>query len=335
MWEGLKVWWLWLGGVPLTVWWTVRLFREKKVTITLSEFLFFLFILVLFIASLTGVHPVDSLVGGSYRHQGVLFFITLWLVMLTCRIISGRQKELLLKLLALGVIGESVVVIIQKLIDMGVRPLGTFGEPNAVAGYIAVGLYFVLTARLKPWVKYCAFLLAAAAIIATGSRTGIVVAVVLVSGLIIGKMKARIPAYILTGCILAAAIVLLGTLSGSRIESNYESRSLFWRLGWNQFLEKPLLGYGAESGEVVYNHAFLANHIRLVDFMVDRAHNIFLDIALWSGIIGLLVFCAWLVSLFVSKPYLRRLALAAWLIFAFFQPLGAVHWLQLVLIAAL
>lgn len=332
--EGSKIWWLWGGGAVLAVWWIVRVIRQPHLTVEREDTLFLLWILVLTGASVVGIHPVDSLIGGSYRHQGVLFFITLFLILQTIRTLSFKNRTVLLQLLGAGVILESAVVLVQKLQGQS-RVLGTFGEPNAVAGYLVVGAYFFLREEIKGWVKYVGFALTAGAILLTDSRTGIVAAVLLSAVWIWRFIKNRTVVYVLVGALFAAAIVYVGMLSGSRVASAYESRPLFWKLGWQEFVRRPILGYGAETGEVIYNQAFLRTNTRLIDFMVDRSHNVFLDIALWSGIIGLFVFCVWLISAFISKPYARILGFSAWLIFAFFQPLGVVHWLQLVLIISL
>lgn len=344
--EGPKIWWLWAGGSVLTVRWIIRLFGRRHISFHRQDLWFLGWIAVLTIASALGIHPLDSFIGGSYRHQGVLFFITLWLIMVTCRGLSGRERKLMNALLAGAVVLESAVVIVQKLGNVVARPLGTFGEPNAVAGYIAVGLYFLLRLRMSNWVKYCGFVLGTAAVVVTESRTGIAAGALLVAAVIFQSVirkgvspLRRIIAYTVTGSMLAGSIIFLGMISGTRVESVYENRPLFWKLGWQQVAARPLLGYGAESGEIIYNRAFLTINTRLVDFMVDRAHNIFLDIALWSGVVGLAVFLVWLGSvirgIIGSRDILRAGALLSWLVFAFFQPLGVVHWLSLVLIATL
>lgn len=343
--EGPKVWWLWIGGSILTVSWIIRLFGRRRISIHPQDFWFLGWTGVLALASVLGVHPLDSFVGGSYRHQGVLFFITLWLIMVTCRTIVPRQRSFMKLLLAGGVLAESIIVLIQKMQDFSTRPPGTFGEPNAVAGYIAVGLYFLSQAHLKNWVKYTGYAVGVLAIVMTASRTGIAAAALFAVGMILktvirgGDVRKRILAYVFIGCVLAGSFVFLVMISGTRVESAYESRPLFWRLGWQQFVSSPILGYGAESGEIIYNRAFLTINTRLVDFMVDRAHNVFLDIALWSGAAGLAVFLIWLGSvikeLIRSRDVLRMSALLTWIVFAFFQPLGVVHWLCLVLIVSL
>ena len=99
-----------------------------------------------------------------------------------------------------------------------------------------------------------------------------------------------------------------------------------------EVIARPILGYGAESGEVIYHRAFNRRNINLLDFMVDRSHNVFLDVTLWSGVAGLILFMGWCIARakeLWAGDRLRFIALVAWVVFASFQPLGVVHWLQL------
>ena len=119
----------------------------------------------------------------------------------------------------------------------------------------------------------------------------------------------------------------------SRPSSAYENRLLFWRYATDAIARSPLLGYGAESSALVYEQMFLGDHVRLIDLTVDRSHNIFLDIVMWSGVAGLLMFVLWMRDLF--KIPAIRWPLLAWVFFASFQPVGVAHWVQLMLLWAI
>lgn len=306
--------------------------RSRFPKIDTGEKWFFLWILVLFIASIAGVHPVDSVVGGSYRHQGVLFFFTLFLVFLTLGISSSKQKRMLVGLLTCGIVLESVIILWQKIADWSARPLGTLGEPNAVAGFLAIGLFWIASSDFPKWIRLLLYIVAMAGIAATGSRAGIVTACIVTLGVIWSGIKKH---RLMIAAILVVGLVSLGYISAvtiSRPRSIYESRTLFWQLGIRQVIARPTLGYGAESGEAIYDRAFKQINVRLIDFMVDRSHNLFLDVTLWSGIVGLILFTGWCIV--IGKEIWKRdrrrfIVFVAWFVFASFQPLGVVHWLQL------
>ena len=346
LYEGPKVWWLWTGGFFIAGWWLYRLYKNLPYHVYAEDTWLLAWIGVLILASVFGIHPLDSIVGGSYRHQGVLLFFALWLIILTMRFLSSHGRSVLNIMLASGVVLESVVVLVQKIGLYSARPLGTFGEPNAVAGYLAVGLYFYSRMKFKPFFKTLGYVLCIWAIVITGSRTGIAAVAILCTVNILGRFMAHhglIRKYfMLTGtflCLGFVSVLLFLSFSANRQASPYESRPMFWMLGTQEFTKRPLLGYGAETGEIIYDRAFLRINTRLENFMVDRSHNVFLDVALWSGVIGLFVFIGWLTAVgctFVrTRDFHKFGALIAWVVFACFQPLGVVHWLQLVLIISI
>jgi hypothetical protein len=51
--------------VFLAIWWVIRVISKRKIFFRHSDIWFLLWLLVLFIASIAGIHPVDSILGGS------------------------------------------------------------------------------------------------------------------------------------------------------------------------------------------------------------------------------------------------------------------------------
>ena len=70
--------------------------------------------------------------------------------------------------------------------------------------------------------------------------------------------------------------------------------------------------------------------------MIDRSHNLFLDILIWSGVLGLIPFSIWLfgnlINLYQEKSYKKLTAIIGILFFGILQPLWLVHWIMLFLI---
>lgn len=339
--EGPKVFWFWAGGCVLSAFWAYRFSRKASVGITTPDRWLLTFTGVLTIASLFGVHPVDSLIGGSYRHQGVLFFFTLTLVSMTLKALSVTALTRLRLVLMTGMCIETTMLIFQRA-HMS-RPSGTFGEPNAAAGYVMMGLYWVLQGRLSHWTRVMLICLMIAGIIVTGSRTALIAASFVLMGYLIPQIwklrQKTIIVSILTGCIICVGVlgyVYVRASSITRPVSKFENRQEFWRVGFGEFIKRPILGYGAESEEIIYDNYYKSISMPLVDFMIDRSHNIFLDVALWSGIIGLIPFLIWMRfsvgKIMEAHDIVRCSAVIAWIFFACVQPVGVVLWIQLLLL---
>jgi len=83
----------------------------------------------------------------------------------------------------------------------------------------------------------------------------------------------------------------------------------------------------------VFQNNYLARGFSLSGLIIDRAHNIFLDVSMWSGITGLILFTGFLVTFFKSLgDKYKKLAFLSFIVYAFFQPLSIVHWLFFILL---
>lgn len=298
--EGPKILWFLIGGVGLSIFWIYRIVIQKRsINFSKADLFYFLWLLTLTFSSLFGIHPFESIVGGSYRHQGVIFFLALWLIGKTVGILKKSQRKTLTKYLGVVILTESLIVIFGY-------PLGTLGEANAVSGMLAIGLYFVYKSFPKLYL-----ILPIVTILLSHSRAGT---------LALAPYLWKIRKYLLL--ILIPVVILFS--SGKGI-SYFENRSIIWKLAAQSILKKPVLGYGAESGEKVFNTAFYQSGFPLSDLVIDRAHNIFLDVLMWSGVIGLFFFCCW----FYSE---RKATILPFLIYALFQPLSVIHWILLIII---
>lgn len=358
--EGAKIFWFWLGGFFLTLLWLVSLRTKLPKIITNVDYWYFSWLGVLLISSTFGIHPLNSIIGGSYRHQGVIFFFTLWLVGKTVFMLSQKQKEVLTRMFSFGVFIESVLIISQNFVGnilplttIDGRPLGTFGEPNAAAGFLAIGTVFLSDNVMGKGGSFGGFfgstslLLIFLAIIFTESRAAILTFLVVLLGIFVirlvsrtGKLHKRkmllkvwLPALLL---VILVSLFIIKSVSLTRLPSDIEDRRVFWKLGWSAILEKPVFGYGAESGEVVYEEKFSEAALPLYELIVDRSHNLFLDVAMWSGFVGLVLFSGWLITalnnLAKERKWINVVGVLGWLVFSMFQPLGVVHWVLLVLI---
>ncbi len=94
---------------------------------------------------------------------------------------------------------------------------------------------------------------------------------------------------------------LLYRLTDISLESGTgKIRLVSWKIGFDAFLEKPLLGWGPENYYVAFN-----KHLNPVFFYYsgetfDRAHNRLVDVLVMDGILGLLAY----LSIFIAAVFL-------------------------------
>lgn len=329
LYEGPKIIYFLVGIVGIIFYWFYRILKNKQnFKFNGSDYFFLIFIFSLLISSVFGVHPFESIIGGSYRHQGVIFFIGLWLIGKTIQTLSGNQKKLLSKTFGIIVMIESSILVIQYItghLYFG-KPLGTIGEANAAFGFLVMGMYFVLNNFSKFYLipMY-------ALVLFSSSRSGLL-SLLLFSGVFYSKLKSSFRKPIILFAIILVTSAILYITIGKKY-SWFENRPVIWKIAVSEISKKPILGYGAESGEFVFNKAFLSRDINLENIIIDRTHNLFLDILMWSGGLGLIIFIGWLYFSFVGlDSTTKKFAFLAFLTYSMFQPLSIVHWILLIII---
>lgn len=77
------------------------------------------------------------------------------------------------------------------------------------------------------------------------------------------------------------------------------SRFTIWKMGWDGFKERPVLGWGPENYTVVFNKYYNPS-LWSQEPWFDRAHNVFLDWLVMGGILGLVSY----LSLFGAAIFL-------------------------------
>lgn len=301
--------------------------------------IWFFWVGILFLSTLINQSfPYGFLVGG-YRHQSVIFFFLLGLFALAIKELKTECLKHILKWASLAIIIETLIIYTQWLaikfnfpiLSYNQRPIGTIGEPNAVASFLVLGIPIMIAFLHQPLIPVLAVILA---IVLTGSKAGILAVIAeLIIFIFLWQKKFPFKKPLL---ITSLIIVIFSGVFGAyleRKESPFENRWLIWNLGIKAILERPILGYGAEGIIKVYDREFRQINLPLEELAVDRSHNLFLDITLFSGLTGLLVFCLWLRK--ITKSLVERkswvlIPLVGFLVFSFFQPLGVVHWVYLI-----
>jgi O-antigen ligase len=342
---------LWIGCIIFSVGIINKIRKKQNVILQTPEYFYLLWVAVLTGSSIFGIHPLTSIIGGSYRYQGVLFFLGLLILQIVVRTLEFRKRKLLISIFAIEIFLESVLVFIQyhfhsylpyRVMVTG-RAIGSFLEPTITAGYLCLGGILVLLfynaapGKTSSLLKTVFAVIVAVGIACTGTRIAFVVFIGValysfiqtVTHLKLSKNIRRLATCVFTVLILCTVVSFIYRIGLTR-SSPYEGRLELWNQSISAIAKRPLFGYGAESGEDVLTRTFENNGIHLWGLVYDRTHNIFLDVMLWSGIFGLITFFAWLGSLLYrsvrAKKWPMIVGLVSFLAYSFFQPVSMIHW---------
>lgn len=306
------------------------------------------YICVVFLANFLGADFVASFWGSPFRHQGFLLLLVNVGLFFAISLQNKKDRELAYIVFEKGAVVVAFLLCVFAfwqafaafVLHAASIPLyqgrivGTFGNPNSFGGYLVMLLPFVLLfrhpfgvsfRRIKFVFRFIFVLGIVFAILLTGSRGALLATVILFA--LVGLLN---KGFIIKGwrkILLGLAffiLLFLGGLLQSR-QSPWDNRYIIWQGGWEAFLERPVLGYGQEN----FAHAFT----KVKFYPLDNAHNIFLEVAVASGIVGLVLFLSILGKAFFQANLAIKMSLVAFIIVAQFNPLSigqiAFFWLLL------
>lgn len=279
----------------------------KKVVIRDYDKWYFLWLLTLLISSFLSEDIKTSILGGSYRHQGLIFFLGLWVTMKSFETFKDSEKIFTYKLVGITVLIESLLVL------LGFK-LGTVGDTNAVSGLLAMGLGLMAISLPKLF-----GVIPIISMLINFSKAGFLSLVPLLF-----RKK-----YLF---LILISVLLIFILKPINNASFFENRNVIWKHAANLIAQNPIVGYGLESNERIFDQAFSNSGFPLSNLIIDRAHNLFLDITLWSGLLGTFSFTGFLFLKFKSLNEKMRRLLITFLIYSTFQPLSVAHWIFIALL---
>lgn len=231
-----------------------------------------------------------------------------------------------------GVLGVNIVVLgyafMQKSGQLPISFAGdrldaTLGNAGFFAAYlmfvIFITLFFVI--RNRGWLKapYAVLLLLQVIILMYTQTRGSILAVIfgmMLSGVLITfagnqykKWRSWVVAIVLIG--IAGMSFLVMNRNTDFVQSNQslrrfaemhesntaQSRFLLWNISLQGVKERPILGWGQEHIDVVFNK-YYDPQMHRYEAWYDRSHNLFFDWALTTGILGLLTFLALIGAIF-------------------------------------
>lgn len=222
--------------------------------------------------------------------------------------------------------------------DVQSRPFSTLGQPNWLAAYLIPNIFLVfylsrINKSISRFFTYSLFITLSIALLFTRSRSGLIgfalafftYWILLIRQFNFGKIKQSFVQYF--GILLLATIVI-GTpftpklidlfikqsappaitisAGGTALENggteSGDIRKIVWSGALKLIAKYPLLGTGPETFAYTYywERPLAHNLTSEWDFLYNKAHNEYLNIAAGAGLIGLLAYLSWHAAIFAT-----------------------------------
>ena len=291
------------------------------------------FLAVMGLANIFGVDPSRSFWSNFERMEG---YVTLLHLGAFFVVIGSVFKEIDWKRWWNTSLVASAVMILYCLMQLsgaitinqgGVRVDGTFGNASYLAVYMLIHIFITIWFLSRDWKRrglrwtYALLLVGQLTILYHTATRGAILG--LLGGLFIAALlnvrnreEAKVRKMSL-GIIAALALVVGGffvfkdsaLVENSPVLSRFASisteelqgggRSYVWPMALEGFKERPILGWGQENFQYVFQEHYSPEMYRLEPWF-DRAHNIFLDWMVAGGFLGVISYLSlYLVFLYV------------------------------------
>jgi O-antigen ligase len=277
------------------------------------------------VATLTSVSRLESLIGSYERYGGLLSLVLFAVLALMIVGVDGEAPGDGLRWLAWSVVGAAVVlsayVVLQALgVDFvdwreaSGRAVkfqgGTMGNSDFAGGFLGIAapffVWLVLTVpRRLSWLALAGggLLLDVGALVLTRSRGGVLAAGVggLAVALLLRSFLPRLvrrlfwPAAGLGAAAVLAVLLVPGFARVSGLNrtdllrtESLEVRGREWATATKVFLDRPVLGTGPDTFEYRFpRHRSTEDAIHLGNQIADKPHNVLLERAADTGVLGL------------------------------------------------
>ncbi len=303
-------------------------YRPKKtpILVALSAF-----IVVIAAADLFGVNPARSFWSNFERMEGLVTHLHLYVYAVMLMSVFRSKNWYAFFHTSLG---TSFIVALYGVVQLsgklqinqgGVRLDATFGNATYLAVYLLFHIFFALfyavrSRNLGAQITYGALIalqlvvlyytatrgailglivglfLAACVYAVKGSGIGRKIAIggiTAIFALVAGFYLVRDSAFVRNSPVLARFASISAT------EATTESRFIIWGMSLKGFKENPILGWGQENYNIVFNKNFDPRLYRQEQWF-DRAHNVFFDWLIAGGILGLASY----LSIFVAAVWM-------------------------------
>ncbi len=337
--------------------WAVLAIYDKRYRPKMSWILGFLaaFIISLVVSSIFGENPYHSFWSNYERMEGVLTYFHIFAYFIV--LISVFKTEKLWKWFFNISLGVSAIVGIYGVLQLAgklaihqgsVRLDATLGNASYLAIYMVFNIFIALfyLAREKEWYAWFYVPLVILQLFVLyhtatrGAILGIVGGLLLAAVIVVflsKERRTRIFAFSAVAFIvLSSGLFLLAKDSSfvknspvlnrfasiSMNETTTQSRFVIWGMAWKGFKEKPIIGWGPENFNLVFDKYYEPILYKQEPWF-DRAHNVFFGRLIAGGVIGLFTYLGLFLSAFYYLLFKKRGSVTALGEKKFFSASGA------------
>ena len=284
--------------------------RFNILTITVSVFL-----AIIVLTSIIGVNFERSFWSVFERMTGLLTFFHLYAFYIVLTSVF-RERKYWERILTASIIVGILICLYMWASDQAVTRGGaTLGNTSFLSAYLIFNIFFaliLLIAKSGIWRIFYGLSLIIFSIAFFFNKEPTQGAIVAFFGGIFLLGLGYLMFYLLSSskkqakniAILIVVLIILGGIGISQLNfvqekvietwssNSIQSRLIVWEMGFKAWQEKPLLGWGLENFNVPFAKYFNPELPLTQDIWYDRVHNIFLDMATTSGVLGLLAYLA-------------------------------------------
>ncbi len=302
----------------------VKIYNElKKYNFFSLEFLLILYVLVYSLASFFSTHFSESILGLDDRLMG-LFTIGhgILLFFLIKDLISKSKFYKIIKILAFVSVPVCLYAILQSFgIDFPTlhtfyasadkvfsRSFSTLGHPNYLGLFLSMIIIFTFLLAWKSkknvWqvLFFFIIILQVVSLILTLTRSawlafaGSMLVFIICLIIFFPKKKEYYKHLIIFVVLIVIVVGFYKGLIKTRTSEGFSQSTGYTRMqdykfAWSKILQRPILGYGPETYMYLSTERQISEQEMAIDDRIsDRVHNVFLDVLINTGFIGLIIY---------------------------------------------
>ena len=289
-----------------------------------------LFFIILIISATLGVDPSYSFWSKFERMTGILMMLHLlaFFLVISSTFEEKDWRQIFAVSIFVGVI-VGVIALMSK--NPAMRGGGTIGNDSFLGTYLLfnlfLALYLIFKNAFKTYASICFSIMFLCLFLsgAKAAKLSFFGGMILFSFLWLifyqkGKLRLVGIFLLIISIISVICFIFFALQPGSfvrkgiiekEVGETFGGRFVVWQKAWENFLARPLLGWGPEN----FEFAFTKNYNPCMgtpgcgaDIWYDRAHNIIFDTLVTSGILGMLAYLGIFVLTFYTlwKNYFRK-----------------------------